>query len=142
MHGTSYGDIFRKAVQIQVRKKAGKRKQKVSDDDILHFLENTLGFDCTLILAALAQFLFTPEEIMGDKGAPLASFQKSLKNGLPDTLSLSIYGAGLQTASFQVIRDALRKNGYQGQSFEEARETHLSAIEQVAGLLPHTSVSF
>jgi hypothetical protein len=137
MCGTSYGEIFRKAMQIQVKKKVGKRKQKVSDDDILNFLENTLGFDCALILAALAQFLFTPEEIMGEKGAPLASFQKSLKNGLPDTLSLSVYGAGFADRFIsQAIRDALRQNGYEGQSFEEARKTYFSAIEQVVRTTP------
>ncbi|PQQ40280.1 hypothetical protein C6H65_16210 [Photorhabdus luminescens] len=137
MCGTSYGEIFRKAVQIQVKKKAGKRTQKVSDDDILHFLENTLAFDCALILAALAQFLFTPGELLGEKGAPLARFQKSLKNGLPDTLSLNVYRAGFADRFIsQAIRDALRQNGYEGDSFEEARKTHLSTIEQVVRTTP------
>lgn len=132
MCGMSYGEIFRKVSQIQVKKKAGKRKQKVSDDDILKFLESTLAFDCSLILAALAQFLFSPEEIIGEQGASLAHFQKSLKNGLPDALSMSIFEAGFADRFIsQTIRDALLQDGYGGSSFDEARQNHLSAIEQV-----------
>ncbi|EFP0883254.1 hypothetical protein WE687_004668 [Escherichia coli H46] len=128
----SYGEIFKKASQMQVKKKAGKRKQKVSDDDILKFLESTLAFDCSLILAALAQFLFSPEEIIGEQGASLAHFQKSLKNGLPDALSMSIFEAGFADRFIsQAIRDALLQDGYGGSSFDEARQNHLNIIEQV-----------
>lgn len=135
--GTSYGEIFRKALKMQVKKKAGKLKRKVSDDDILQFVESTLAFDCALILAALAQFLFTSEDLVGEPGESLAHFQKSLKYGLPDTLSMSIFEAGFADRFIsQAVRDALLQDGYGGSSFNEARKIHLSAIEQVIKATP------
>ncbi|WP_110877659.1 DEAD/DEAH box helicase [Franconibacter helveticus] len=135
--GTSFGEIFRKALEMQVKKKVGKRKYKVSNDDILQFLESKLAFDCTLILAALAQFIFSPEEIVGERGSSLAHFQKSLKYGLPDTLSMSVFEAGFADRYIsQAVRDALLQDEYEGSSFDEARKSHPSAIEYVIRATP------
>ncbi|MCD5329374.1 DEAD/DEAH box helicase [Chromobacterium piscinae] len=137
MRGTSYGDIFKQAAMMDAKKKAGSRQQKVGDDDVLDFLESALAFDCALILAALAQFLFGPAELLGEQGAPLASFQKSLKNGLPDTLSMSAYEGGFADRFIaQAIRDALIQDGFEGAYFEAAKVHHLSAIQRVVALTP------
>jgi hypothetical protein len=119
------------------KKQAGSRKQKVSDDDVLDFLESALAFDCALILAALAQFLFDPVALLGEEGALLASFQKSLKNGLPDNLSISVYEAGFADRFIaQTIRDALLQDGFEGAYFDAAKEHHSSAIERAVALTP------
>ncbi|WP_333602328.1 DEAD/DEAH box helicase [Atlantibacter hermannii] len=137
MNGTSYGEIFRNALQMEAKKKSRKGKQKVSNDDILQFMGSTLAFDCSLILAALAQFIFSPEEIVGERGASLADFQKSLKYGLPDTLSISVFEAGFADRFIsQAVRDALLQDGYEGRSFDEARNSHPSAIEYVIKATP------
>lgn len=137
MSGTSYGEIFRQALQMKVKKKVGNLERKVSDDDILQFVESTLAFDCALILAALAQFLFTQEDLTGEPGASLANFQKSLKYGLPDKLSMNVFEAGFADRFIsQAVRDALIQDGYEGSVFDEARKNHLSAIEYVIQAAP------
>ncbi len=137
MRGKSYGEIFKQATSMQVKKQAGSRKQKVSDDDILDFLESALAFDCALILAAIAQFLFTPQELSGDEGESFAHFQKSLKTGLPDILALNTYGAGFADRFLaQAIRDALLEDGFQGDHFEDAKKNNLSAIQSIVASTP------
>jgi len=137
MRGTNYGDLFSQAAKMEAKKQAGSRRQKVSDDDVFDFLESALAFDCALILAALAQFLFDPTELLGEQGASLANFQKSLKNGLPDTLSISAYEAGFADRFIaQAIRDALLQDGFEGTYFEAAQEHHLSAVQRVVALTP------
>ncbi|WP_075256238.1 DEAD/DEAH box helicase [Herbaspirillum camelliae] len=137
IQGTDYGTLFKQAAALGAKKKSNKRNLKVSDDDVLDFLESALAFDCALILAALAQFLFTPMEIVGQEGSVLAQFQRSLKNGLPDTLSLSAYEAGFSDRFIaQAMRDVLRSDGYDGDYFGAAKEYHLAAMRQVANQTP------
>ncbi|HBJ69599.1 MAG TPA: DEAD/DEAH box helicase [Alcaligenes faecalis] len=135
--GASYGAICEQAGKLKVKKKAGKRFMKVSDDDVLNFLENTLAFDCALILAALAQFLFAPDDFNAADDTSITTFQKSLKNGLPDSLSMSTFEAGFADRFLaQSMRDALRADGFEGNYFDSAQDSHREVIRQVASTAP------
>lgn len=137
IHGESYGAIFDKAAKHKIKKRAGERSIKVSDDDVLDFIENALAFDCALILAALAQFLFSADDFDSPDDASIAAFQRCLKNGLPDSLSMSIFEAGFVDRFLaQSMRDALRADGYDGLYFETAKESHPETIRNVTSTAP------
>ena len=55
---------FRKGIKAE-QNHGGSKRRTLQDEDIIEFCENTLGFDCPLIVAAITQFLFgtvTPNE--------------------------------------------------------------------------------
>lgn len=135
--GASYGTILALAEKLKVKKKAGERMMKVSDDDVLNFLENALAFDCALVLAALAQFLFSQDDFDAPDDASISRFQKSLKNGLPDSLSMSAFEAGFADRYLsQSMRDSLRADGFEGGYFDLAKASHIETIRQVASKAP------
>lgn len=137
LQGAPYFIIFELAERLNAKKQAGTRRMKVSNDDVLDFLESTLAFECALILAAVSQFLFGPSPQLDSKAAVLSSFQKSLKYGLPDVLSISTFEYGFADRNVaQELTDALRQDGFAGDNFESATTNHMNAIGEVASSLP------
>ncbi len=137
LQGAPYFSIFGLAETLKAKKQAGTRRMKVSNDDVLDYLESTLAFDCTLILAAVSQFLFGPSPQFDPRAAVLSTFQKSLKYGLPDVLSISTFEYGFADRNVaQGLRDALRQDGFEGAYFESATTVHMNVIRSVASSLP------
>lgn len=111
--GVSYEQIFSITNLNKGTKPWGENKRrKLQDEDIIDFCENTLGFECSLILGAVNQFLFG--DITQVQPSPLSHFQKSLKYGVPDELSISIYEKGFRDRVIaQKISNTLTSWGYE-----------------------------
>ena len=93
------------------------QRRNLTEADVFDFCETTLGFDCSLLLAAVAQFLFGQRAIGigGDDLDVLMQFQKALKYGLPDPLSISCFERGFADRVLaQKLRDTLFASGYTG----------------------------
>ncbi len=62
---------------------------------MIEFCENGLGYECTLILAAVAEFLSDEMLAISEKTRDLIGLlQKSLRYGLPDLLSVELHERG------------------------------------------------
>lgn len=105
-----------------------KQRRRLTEDDIVAFCENTLGFECSLILAAVAQFLFG--EIGFQEEAALTLFQKAIKYGLPSWPSISCYEYGFaDRVVAQRLCEITRTEGFSGNSFALAVKSHREGIE-------------
>ena len=134
LQGVNYLDLIEHTVTANGTKPWGDtQRRRITDEDVIDFCESTLGFECSLVLAALAQFLFG-ERAMGDEdAAALTLFQKALKYGLPDWLSISSIEQGFaDRVVAQRLRDTLLASGYSGGFVEPALRTHR---DLVAGIL-------
>jgi hypothetical protein len=108
------------------------KRRKLTNDDIIDYCESVLGFDCILIIAAVTQFLFGENGLQEERAAALTLFQKSLKYGLPDWLSISCYEYGFSDSVVaQNICNAIRSDGFSGDFFAPALELHRGRIETV-----------
>ena len=113
------------------------QRRRVTDDEIVDFCESRLGFECSLVLAAVAQFLFGENSVSDEGAAALTLFQKSLKYGLPDWPSISCYEHGFSDRVLaQRLCDAARAEGFTGQFFAPALEAHRDRIEVVLADYP------
>jgi hypothetical protein len=113
------------------------RRRRLTDDDIVDFCESTLGFECSLVLAAVAQFLFGESGASDEGSAALTLFQKSLKYGLPDWPSISSCELGFSDRVLaQRLCDAVRAEGFEGNFFALALESHRNQIELVLADYP------
>jgi hypothetical protein len=113
------------------------RQRKLRGDDVVAFCEEKLAFESGLIVSAAAHFILGRELRAGDQGTSLGRFQKALKYGLPDNLSISCYEYGYaDRVAAQRIRDALLSDGYSGELFPDAIERHSMAIDAVVMELP------
>jgi POLQ-like helicase len=130
LDGCPYKGIYAHAKRKNASKPYGEtRRTKLSEDDIMSFCENTLGFDCALVLAAVAQFLFGESGINTEGPSALNVFQKSLKYGLPDELSISCYECGFaDRAIAQHLCNVLRGDGFEGRFFSAAIDAHRDRI--------------
>jgi len=91
----------------------------------------------SLVLAAVAQFLFGEAGDNEESSAALTVFQKSLKYGLPDTLTISCYDYGFaDRVVAQRLCAQVRADGFAGQYFEPALAPHRSRIDEVLAELP------
>lgn len=129
--GCPYKGIYAHAKRNNASKPYGEtRRTKLSEDDIMGFCENTLGFDCALVLAAVAQFLFGENNINSESSAALNVFQKSLKYGLPDEHTISCYESGFADRVIaQHLFSVVRGDGYQGRFFSTAITAHRERIQ-------------
>lgn len=108
------------------------RRRCLTEDDIVDFCENTLGFECALVLAAVTQFLMEESGIHEKGAAALPLFQKALKYGLPDWPSISCYEYGFaDRVVAQHLCAATRAGEFSGNIFPSALELHLERIEAV-----------
>lgn len=131
LDGCPYKGIYAHAKRRNASKPYGEtRRTKLAEDDIMSFCENTLGFDCALVLAAVAHFLFGESSINTEGTTALNVFQKSLKYGLPDELSISCYERGFaDRAIAQHLCSIVRGDGFQGKLFSDAIDTHRDRIK-------------
>ncbi len=131
LNGCPYKAIYAHAERKNASKPSGKAKRrKLTEDEIMIFCENTLGFDCTLVLAAVAQFLFGENSINNEDAAALTVFQKSLKYGLPDEQTISCYESGFADRVIaQHLSSVVRSDGFQGRFFSAAIAMHKDRIQ-------------
>ena len=131
LQGSQYLALFELSSRENGSKPWGaERRRRLTEDDIVDFCENTLGFECSLVLAAVAQFLFGENGIREESTAALTLFQKALKYGLPDRLSISCYEHGFaDRVVAQRLCDAARADGFSGEYFAPALESHRERIE-------------
>lgn len=138
IHGAPYKALFAHSANEKGSKSWGaKKRRRLTDDNIVDFCENTLGFECSLVVAAVAQFLFMEGGVTDEHSAALNLFQKSLRYGLPDWLSISSYELGFSDRVLaQRLCDAIRADGFEGQFFAPALGPHRDRIEAVLADYP------
>lgn len=137
LQGTPYFVLFSHSNSEEGSKPWGSNKRSLTEDDIIDFFEKTLGFDCSLILAAVAQFLFGENGIHEEDTAALTLFQKSLKYGLPDWLTVSCYELGFADRVIaQRLCEEVRADGFSGSFFKPAIDLHRDPIEAVLKSYP------
>ena len=109
--GQSYGLLLKQVEVKKATKTHGEKRRRLTDDDVLDFLETTLGFRCALVVAAIGQSLFGGQD--EDEAKAFNLFQKSLKYGLPDWLAISTFERGFSDRAIALkIRDSLVSAGY------------------------------
>ncbi|MGC3962656.1 MAG: DEAD/DEAH box helicase [Rhodocyclaceae bacterium] len=138
MRGASYRELIDMAENAGASKPWGEEgRRKLSDADVLQFLEGCLGFDCPLVAAAVGQFLFGATGLNAETAIPLNDFQKSLKYGLPSRLSISTYESGLADRHIaQYVAWTLWLVGYEGSYFGAALSEYREVIAGVLGAYP------
>lgn len=122
--GMSYGELAGMSADLGLTKPYGSRRIKVSAEDIFTFCEQALSFEMSLLVAAVA--LALEEE---DPPGSVATFQKCLKYGLPDELSITAYEAGIADRFLaQQVGRALLDAGFDGTQFSEAWSSPLREV--------------
>jgi superfamily II DNA/RNA helicase len=136
--GASYADLISLAQSMNATKPWGDTKRrKVASIDVMNFVEGTLAFDCPLILAAIAQFLFGRTAATDESARPLARFQKCLKYGVPDRLSISAFEEGFADRVLaQAISTTLKDRGYEEEIFRSALPTHKQILNHLVAQFP------
>ena len=137
LQGRPYAELFQHTVAEKGTKPWGTKRRRLTEDDILEFCESALGYQCSLILAAAAQFLFGESALQNDDANALMLFQKALKYGLPDWLAISCLEGGFADRVIALrLRDAVREDGYVEEFFEAALTQHRIVIEATLGAYP------
>src|SRR5690606_19743955 len=73
IHGAPYKMLFAHSAAEGGSKPWGAaRRRNLTDDDVVDFCESTLGFECSLVLAAVAQFLFGESSVTDEDSAALS----------------------------------------------------------------------
>lgn len=131
LNGCPYKAIYAHAKRENGTKPFGEtRRSKLTEDEIMSFCENTLGFNCALVLAAVAHFLFSEGGTNTEDAAALTVFQKSLKYGLPDAQTISCYESGFADRVIaQHLCSVVRGDGFQGKYFSAAIAAHRQRIQ-------------
>ena len=131
LQGSPYLVLFAHSSAEEGSKPWGvEKRRRLTDDEIVDFCESTLGFECSLVLAAVAQFLFGENGVHDERAADVILFQKALKYGLPDWPSVSCYEYGFADRMVaQRLCDAARTEGFSGKRFASALELHRDRIE-------------
>lgn len=131
LRGSPYLELFALSDDEKGSKPWGKKRRQLTEDDIVDFCESTLGFECSLIVAAVVQFLFGETGINDETSAALTLFQKAFKYGLPDWPSISCYEYGFSDRVVgQRLCDAVRSDGFLGDNFANAIDSHQELIEE------------
>jgi POLQ-like helicase len=133
IQGVPYMTLFAHSTVEKGSKPWGeKQRRKLTDDDTVVFCESTLGFECSLILAAVAQFLFGDSAASKEEASALTMFQKALKYGLPDWLAISCYECGFADRVLaQKLAEAVRIAGFEGKFFFPALTRHSDVVRTV-----------
>lgn len=112
LDGRNYRAIFDLAAEGNGTRPWGEGRRKLGADAIVDFLDNRLAFDCALIVGAVIQVMDT-YDIPEETARAFELFQKRLKYGLPDVLSISAYEFGFADRVVSLhIRDQLIERGY------------------------------
>ena len=138
LQGSPYLALFAHSSAEEGSKPWGaEKRRRLTDDEIVDFCESTLGFECSLVLAAVAQFLFGESGANDESSAALTLFQKALKYGLPDWPSISCHEQGFSDRVLaQHLCDAVRADGFSGKFFALALASHQDRIEAVLAGYP------
>lgn len=136
--GSSYKEVIEHAQRLKGKKPWGKSGYRsVTEMDILTFIENTLSYEATLVLAAVAQFLYESPNLRDNDSTPLSLFHKRLKYGLPDWLSISCFEYGFADRMLAVdITRELTLDGYQQEFFPNALKENREAVQRVVNIYP------
>lgn len=115
LKGCSYDSIFQDVIVVRGSKPFGENKRRaLSIEDVVSFCDNTLSFECGLISAAIAEFL--SKDSSKNTLNKFNLFQKSLKYGLSNSLSISVFEMGFSDRSIATrISDFLISKGYENQ---------------------------
>lgn len=136
INSAPYSAILASAKLMGGTRPWGEGTRKLTELDIMEFLEKHLCFECSLIVSAVSQFLFG-NNLTSEEASVLQFFQKSLKYGLADRLSISIFDAGLADRVIAIdVAEALRSSGYSEQFASHAFETHRDVIASSISLYP------
>jgi POLQ-like helicase len=137
MRGATYAELYRFASSLETSKPWGKGRRALTLEDIVALCESAISFQCSLVVGAINELLFGAESAL-PSSMTFRIFQKSLQYGLPNELAIAAFEAGYcDRVIAQAVASAVQANGYQGDSFRDARSTHSTAIETV--LLPYPS---
>lgn len=138
MHGDSYRQLIDMATDAGASKPWGEnRRRKLTEADVLQFLEDCLGFDCPLVAAAVGQFLFGATGLNDEEAEALNEFQKSLAYGLPSKLAVSTYESGLADRHIaQNIAIDISLAGYEGSYFRAALTDHRKVVANALSAYP------
>jgi hypothetical protein len=138
LHGSPYFELFAHSSAEKGSKPWGaEKRRRLTEDDVVEFCESTLGFECSLVLAAVAQFLFGENGINDERSAALTLFQKALKYGLPGWPSISCYEQGFaDRVVAQRLCNSAREDGFSGEYFAPALVSHRGRIEEVLAGYP------
>ena len=130
IRGSPYVDLFALSLAEEGSKPWGEKRRNLTEDDLVDFCENTLGFECSLVVAAVVQFLFGLSGLNDENSAALTLFQKAFKYGLPDWPSISCYEYGFSDRVLaQRLCDAVRSEGFSDNGFAQAIDSHRERIE-------------
>lgn len=134
IRGASYRELIALTRDASATKPWGEAgRRRLTEADVLEFLEGCLGFDCPLVLAAVGQFLFGTTGLAAESSSVLNEFQKSLKYGLPSKLAISAYESGLADRCVaQDVAIEIWRAGYEGSHFSAGLADYR---EVVAGVL-------
>ena len=136
VNGAPYIQIIQHSQTRVGTKPWGTRRRKIVHLDVMEFVEKTLSFDCSLILAAVAQFLFGTD-LQGDEADSLRLFQKSMKYGMPEWLPISIFEAGIADRVIaQELADSLGAGGYAERFLGEAIKSDKGTFDRVLAGYP------
>ncbi len=136
INSAPYHSILTRVRSMDGTRPWGTGFRKLTELDIMEFLEKQLCFECSLIVSAVSQFLFG-NNLLSDEASVLQFFQKSLKYGLKDKLAISIFDAGLSDRVIAAeVADALRDASYTEQYASAAFTTHRPVIAQLLSQYP------
>jgi POLQ-like helicase len=132
LQGSPYLELFVHSNAEEGSKPWGAKRRRLTEDDIVDFCESTLGFECSLVVAAVVQFLFGEAGINDERSAALTLFQKAFKYGLPDCPSITCYEYGFSDRVIaQRLCDSVRSEGFTDLVFAKAIDSHREIIEEL-----------
>lgn len=138
MRGNAYQQLIDMASDAEASKPWGENgRRKLTEADVLQFLEGCLGFDCPLVVAAVGQFLFGATGLNSEEASALNEFQKYLAYGLPNILAVSTYESGL--ADRYIAQDVafdIELAGYEGTNFRAALTEHREIVATTLSAYP------
>lgn len=138
IRGDSYQQLIELATGAGATKPWGENgRRKLTEADVLQFLEGCLSFDCPLVVAAVGQFLFGATGLRGEEAGVLNEFQKYLAYGLPSKLAVSTYESGL--ADRHIAQDVaidMWLAGYEGTHFRAALTEYREVIANTLSAYP------
>lgn len=128
--GVFYGDILLQANRNGFKYRAGSQLRNLKIENIIDICDSSLGYDVMLVVGACADFL---ENMFGNPPITetMRQLQMSLRIGLADGLSLSLYALGLaDRAVASGIAKVLKKSGVDLNEYSKKMViTHRKIIE-------------
>jgi POLQ-like helicase len=136
MQGKCYGDLCGYARSQNGSKPWGSDRRRLTDDDIIDFCENKLGYDAALIVGAVGQFMEAGQLIEIDGLEAFRMFQKSISYGLPDASSIAAVDYGFHDRVIAQHLSILLKKQDNADSVEEGLKNHIGPIRELLSQYP------